>query len=158
MAGNNYTQGRFVPKNPQKYLGNPTNIIYRSSWELRAMIKFDHSSIIEKWGSEEIIIPYFWALENGGDGKNHRYFPDFIIHARAADGSLKKILIEIKPYAQTQKPVKTKRKRKKTMLNEEITFSKNSAKWEAALEFCKRKGWQFWIMTEKELFPNGRAW
>ena len=34
-------QGRFKPKNPSKYMGDPTNIIYRSSWELRLMSYLD---------------------------------------------------------------------------------------------------------------------
>ncbi|NDB85179.1 MAG: head completion protein, partial [Alphaproteobacteria bacterium] len=27
-------KGKFNPKNPNKYKGDPTNIIYRSRWEL----------------------------------------------------------------------------------------------------------------------------
>ena len=28
-------QGYFTPKNPEKYKGDPTNIIYRSGWEFK---------------------------------------------------------------------------------------------------------------------------
>ena len=42
-----YVKGIFKPRNPQKYKGNPTNIIYRSSWELKMMSHFDgHPNII----------------------------------------------------------------------------------------------------------------
>lgn len=28
-----YKQGKYLLQNPEKYLGDPTNVIYRSSWE-----------------------------------------------------------------------------------------------------------------------------
>ncbi len=41
-------QGYFKPKNPQKYKGDPTNIIYRSGWELKFMLYVDsHPEILE---------------------------------------------------------------------------------------------------------------
>jgi hypothetical protein len=44
-------KGKFKPKNPQKYKGNVTNIIYRSSWELRLMSYLDNHKNIISWGS-----------------------------------------------------------------------------------------------------------
>jgi hypothetical protein len=70
-----YYRGRFVPHNPSKYNGNPTNIIYRSSWEFRVMRYLDENSSIVQWSSEELAIPYVSPL----DGRVHRYFPDFIV-------------------------------------------------------------------------------
>ena len=43
-------------------------------------------------------------------------------------------------------------KRKKTYLNECATYLVNTAKWEAAKNFCKKNDWDFVIMTEKDLF------
>lgn len=116
------------------------------------MIGLDsHPSIVE-WSSEELIIPYFWE----GDGKMHRYFPDFKIKARTKSG-VKTILVEVKPYAQTLEPVMKRGKRKKTFLNEVQTYSKNRAKWDAATEYCLDRGWGFLIMTEKDIFKD-KAW
>ena len=67
--------GRFKPKNPQKYAGDPSNIIYRSSWECRVMDWLDKNDDILSWGSEEIAIPYI----SPADGRSHRYYPDFIV-------------------------------------------------------------------------------
>jgi len=68
-------QGYFKPKNPQKYKGDPTNIIYRSGWELKFMLYVDSHPEILEWGSEEFSIPYRSPI----DGRIHRYFPDFYI-------------------------------------------------------------------------------
>ena len=68
-------KGKFRPKNPKKYKGDPTNIIYRSLLERRFMVYCDDTSAIIKWASEEIIIPYV----NPITGRVHRYFPDFYI-------------------------------------------------------------------------------
>lgn len=147
-------QGKYPLKNPSKYLGDPTNVVYRSSWELRAMVNFDTNPTIVAWGSEEIIISYFWE----GDNKFHRYFPDFFIVVKSKSGEVKKVLIEVKPYAQTQEPKHSKRKRKTTIMNEAATYSKNLAKWEAARSYCQEKGFLFLILTEHDLFKNGKAW
>ena len=147
-----YYQGKFQPKNPSKYAGNPNEIVYRSAWELKVMIGFDtHPSIVE-WSSEELIIPYFWE----GDGKMHRYFPDFKIKAKTSSG-VRTILIEVKPFAQTLEPVMKKGKKKKTFVNEVETYSKNQAKWAAAREYCLDRGWTFQVVTEKEIFKQ-KSW
>ena len=66
-------KGKFKPHNPFKYVGDPTNIIYRSLWELRFMRYLDSHPNVTQWASEEITIPYFSPV----DKKIHRYFPDF---------------------------------------------------------------------------------
>ena len=66
-------QGRFKPKNSAKYVGDPTNIIYRSSYELKFMKWCDINDNITEWGSEEVAIPYRSPIDN----RIHRYFPDF---------------------------------------------------------------------------------
>lgn len=149
-----YHQGKFVPRNPGKYTGDPTDIVYRSRWELLVMQRFDLNPKILKWGSETVVIPYFWE----GDGKPHRYYTDFVIAAQSNDGSIVKMIIEVKPYAQTIEPKKTRGKKKTTLEEECKTYSKNQAKWAAAREYCKKHGFIFWVMTEKDIFPNGKAW
>ena len=136
-------QGKFKPKNPSKYIGNPTEIIYRSSWELHMMMFFDTNSEIMGWGSEEVVVPYKSPL----DGRVHRYFPDMIV--KKTNGDV--ILVEIKPYQQTQQPQPPK-KQNRRYINEVTTYLVNQAKWEAADKFCKTKGWKFQIMTEKQIY------
>lgn len=145
-------KGKFKPKNPVKYTGNPTNIIYRSSWELKLMVLLDNHPNVLRWGSEEIAIPY----ESPIDGRIHRYFPDFFVEQINKDGKKEKLLIEVKPMYQTQPPDQSNKLTPKGMiskkyLNEVMTYGVNQAKWKAASEMCKDRGWKFQIMTENEL-------
>lgn len=141
-----YFQGYFKPRNPSKYLGDSQNIIYRSSYEYRVMTYFDTNPNILQWGSEEFSIPYFSPV----DKTWHRYFPDFIIKAKAKDGNTKTIVVEVKPYQQTIPP-KYGQKPTRRYLNEIMTWGVNEAKWKAANEFCLDRGWTFQIITEKDL-------
>lgn len=139
-------KGKYKPKNPDKYLGDPTNIIYRSSWERQCMVYFDNNPNILQWGSEEIIVPYRSPIDN----RIHRYFTDFVIRAKQADGKIQTTLIEVKPKKQTQPP-KIQSRKTKRYLNEVTTYLVNEAKWKAAVEFCKDRNWKFQIITENEL-------
>ena len=138
-------KGRFKPKNPQKYKGDPNKIIYRSTWEIKVMNYLDENPNVLWWGSEELPIPYL----NPVDKKKHRYFPDFIAKMRKSDGTVMTYVIEVKPEKQTQPP--TQKRKTKTFLQETITYEINKAKWYAAEEFCKDHGWQFQILTERHL-------
>lgn len=139
-------KGKFRPKFPEKYRGNPTNIIYRSLWELRFMRYLDQHPDVIQWASEEVIIPYISPLDN----KIHRYFPDFWVKLKAADGTINTLLIEIKPSQQTKVPVKPD-KMSRRYINEVRTYGVNTAKWKAARQFCEDRRWQFKVLTEKEL-------
>lgn len=138
-----YYQGKYTPKNPEKYMGDPTNIIYRSSWELKLLIRLDEDPNIIRYASEEFHIPYLSPLDN----KMHRYFPDF--YAENVNGD--RFVIEVKPDKETRPPAK-KSKQTPKYINEVSTFIKNQAKWDAAKKFCDDRGWQFQIITEKVLF------
>ena len=138
--------GRFKPRYPGKYKGDPSNIIYRSLWERKFMGWCDLNENVIEWGSEEIIIPYRSPI----DGRFHRYFPDFYVKSRTKSGGLAKRIIEIKPFAQTQAPATQKRKTQK-FLKEVATYGVNQAKWKAAKEYCKDRRMQFVILTENEL-------
>lgn len=143
-------KGKFTPKNPEKYKGNASNIIYRSSWELKVMKFFDDNPNILSWASEELIVPYLSPL----DGKMHRYFPDFIAEIKKKNGEREIYMIEVKPFKQTKVPEKRGKKRQR-LLNEAMTYAVNQEKWKAADIFCQKKGWKFKIITEKELGLNG---
>ena len=137
----NYKQGKYFPRLPSKYKGNPRNIIYRSSWERKFMLWCDQTPSVQEWGSEEIAVPYI----SPADGKRHRYYPDFYVKVNG-----KKYMVEVKPARQTKEP-KTQKRHTKRYISEVVTWSINKAKWKAATEFCKDYGWEFMLITEKEL-------
>ena len=133
---------KFIPIFPEKYTGDPTNIIMRSSWETRFASWCDNNTSLFKWSSEETIIPYKCPTDN----RIHRYFVDFKITVTTG----KTYLVEVKPKTQTQPPIYPG-KRTQRYLQESLAFMKNQAKWEAANEFAKDRGWEFKIITEHEL-------
>lgn len=139
-------KGYFKAKVPTKYKGNPTNIIYRSSYELKLMMYLDRNPNVLEWASEEFFVPYKSPI----DGRIHRYFPDFWVKKRNSGGLIETIVIEVKPKKQTVPPSPQKNVSKK-YLYEVAEWGKNQAKWEAANKYCKQKGWKFMIVTEKEL-------
>ena len=139
-------KGKYKPRFPKKYKGNPTNIIYRSSWELKFMRYCDSNQNILEWGSEEFCLPYKSPLDN----RIHRYFPDFYIKVRESTGIIKKMIIEVKPKRQCMDPKKPKRKTR-GYIYEVREYVKNQAKWKAAEEYCIDRGFEFKILTENEL-------
>lgn len=151
-----YYQGKYTPKNPSKYKGDPTNVIYRSSWELKFMVWCDNHSQVVEWASEETVIPYICPTDN----RPHRYFVDFKIRVKEKDGSLQTYLVEIKPDKQTRPPIPPKRKTK-AFITEVMTWGKNEAKWKAAEQYCKDRNYKFIILTEFTLGikpqPGGRT-
>jgi hypothetical protein len=136
-----YYQGKYVVKNPHKYMGDISNIIYRSSWELKFLNWCDSNTHVVKFSSEETIIPYISPIDN----KPHRYFVDFKIVLSTG----KTYLIEIKPSSQTVPPVGTRKT--KRLLQETATFLVNQAKWHAAERFAISRGWEFKVLTEYDL-------
>jgi hypothetical protein len=142
----NFLQGRYSPKFPEKYKGNPCQICYRSSWERKYMKYLDGNNSILEWSSEEIIIKYYDPISQ----KTRRYFPDFYVKEQYPDGTIKKYLVEIKPKKQTEPPAKPKRQTKR-YISEVYEYAKNQSKWEAAKEWCLDRGYGFVILTEKEL-------
>ena len=146
-------KGRYRPTNIEKYKGDPTKIIYRSSWELKFFRYIDRHPDIIWWQSEEISIPYISPI----DGKPHRYYPDVVLQRRVGEDKYEIVMIEIKPEKQTRAPDLSKRNATKTgrisrrYLNEVKNYGVNEAKWEQARNYCKQRGWRFEIMTERHL-------
>lgn len=120
-------------KKPEKYLGNPSLIIARSSWEWSFLKFLEESPMIKYFSSEELAIPYFLLT----DKKFHRYFPDFIIELITGD----RFIIEIKPFE--QRICKNKR--------HQIIFIKNQCKWQAATEVAKNNNITFIILDQYDL-------
>jgi hypothetical protein len=144
-----YKQGKFVPKNPTKYIGDPTKIVYRSSWELKVMKRFDLASWVQRWSSETTIIPYISPIDN----RPHRYFVDFSLIVKDKEGNYITYLVEVKPFKETKEPI-NKGKNRQRYINEVMTYSVNQAKWKAARQYCEKKGWKFIIMTEKDILDR----
>jgi len=71
-------KGKFTPQNPGKYIGETSNIVYRSMWERRCMKYFDVNPSVIAWASEEVVIPYYDTTTK----KVRRYFPDFLIKVK----------------------------------------------------------------------------
>ena len=133
-------------KNPLKYKGSLTNVVSRSTWERRFMVWCDNSPSVLEWGSEETVIPYVNEIDN----QYHRYFVDFFIKVKDADGNIVKYLIEIKPKKFTMPPQKPK-KQTKAYLNEVIQYVTNESKWKAARSYCEERGMKFLILNENHL-------
>tara|TARA_B100000900_G_scaffold377992_1_gene361852 strand:+ start:4 stop:441 length:438 start_codon:yes stop_codon:yes gene_type:complete len=138
-------KGKYKPSYPQKYKGDPTNVIYRSLWERKFMVYCDKNENILEWSSEEIALPYKSPLDN----RIHRYFPDFYIKVKEGN-RIQKYLVEIKPKRQVSEPKVPKRKTK-GYIYEVKEYVKNQAKWKSAQEFCEDRQWKFKIMTEDDL-------
>lgn len=149
---NNFYQGYYKMVNPQKYRGNPTEVIYRSSWEKKFMLYCDLNPGILQWESEPFKIPYVDFF-----GKKRNYIPDFLIITRNAENPdfYKKILIEIKPDKEIREPeIPQGYISPKQLKNIEYGYSvwmKNKHKWAYSTEWCKKNDLEFRIITEKHL-------
>jgi len=142
-----FLSGIYNVKNKSKYHGTK-DPDYRSSWELKVFEFLDNNPNILVWGSETVVIPYY----SKADARSRRYMVDLFIEYRNRKGELIRELVEIKPFAQTQKPTPRGNKKKETYLREVYTYQVNTDKWIAAAKFAKDRGMKFRILTEKDIF------
>lgn len=138
--GRHTLKGEFVPKNPGKYKGT-IPIIYRSSWELTAMRKFDAHPDVIAWASESIKIPY----RNPLTGKGSIYVPDFLVVFEDKNGKRRQELVEVKPRSQT---ILSEAKSK----YDKMSLAINVAKWKAAASWCRRHGLVFRVINENNIY------
>jgi hypothetical protein len=143
----NYKQGKFIPKNPQKYDGNPTEIYFRSSYELKMFQYCDLTESVISYQSEEFCIPYRSPI----DGRIHRYFPDMKLKYKDKDGNTRTLVVEIKPQKDLKMPETNPKRRTKSWAYSVKMWAINQAKWEAARDWCADRKYEFKIFTEKEL-------
>ena len=139
-------KGRFTPRNPEKYLGDPRRITYRSGLELTVMNHLDKHPNVIGWSSEEIVVPYRSPI----DGRQHRYFVDLFMRVRHPDGRIEETLIEVKPAKQCGPP-KVQQRKTRRYINEVTTWGVNEAKWQAATSYALSRGWTFKVLTDKEI-------
>jgi hypothetical protein len=140
-----YHQGYYQPKNPFKFIGEGP-IIYRSGLELKFMRWCDNAETVLRWSSESVKIPYYDSVQR----KNRHYFVDNFVEIKEGS-NIKRYLVEIKPFRQTQEPKATKGKKKSSLLYETVAWKNNCDKWSFARDFAKKHGMEFIIITEKEL-------
>jgi len=146
MGMGNTLKGKFRPKNPEKYKGDPGNIIFRSSWELDWMKRCDENPYIVWWQSEEKCYWYFDAVSK----RNRRYFPDFIVGIQR-DYGIETLVIEIKPQKQIDGPNPNPKRRTKAWVNSVKTYMTNQCKWKAMEKVCEERGWNFKLLSERNV-------
>jgi hypothetical protein len=164
ISNKKYRQGVFKPSNPKKCInilredvfGKP---IYRSGWENRFMHYCNENENVLVWGCEVVVVNYDSqiALMEGKSRTKRRYYLDFYMELRNADGSISKKIIEVKPKAETLPPKPPKRKTAKGMArfeNAKKTYVTNQDKWKHAERWAKANGMEFVIITEDDLFPK----
>jgi hypothetical protein len=98
---------------------NRRSMHYNSSWEREVYEVLEKRPDVVKYEVEPLAIEYYFQ----GETKN--YLPDLRVHF---SGNYKEIW-EIKPISQTGMAV-------------------NKAKWESCAEYCKKRGWDFKVITE----------
>lgn len=142
-----YEQNYYILKNPEKYRGNKSKIIYRSSYEKRFCQYCDMSEKIISWSSEPLSIMY----TSIADGRRHKYWLDFWI--KYEDG--REFIIEVKPNNKLKKPRKPSKKTSKSLENYNYKLKEyltNYSKFKAAAEFARQSGIEFIIVDENFLF------
>jgi TnsA endonuclease N terminal len=140
-----WAQGFYTPKNPKKYVGKHTPR-YRSGWELTFMTFCDNNDSIIYWASESIKVPYKHPLT----GKPTIYIPDFFVVYQNKRGQQVAEVVEIKPKKESI--IESKRANARTM----AIVAVNHAKWAAANAYCRANGLTFRVITEDDIFYNGR--
>jgi hypothetical protein len=140
-----WAQGFYTIKNPQKYVGK-TAPKYRSGWEFTFMQFCDNNDSVIQWASEPLRIPY----RNPLTGKNTNYVPDFLIVYQNKYGQQIAEMVEIKPKKQSLIESRVASARDRAVV------AVNHAKWAAAMAFCKQSGITFRVITEDDLFYNGK--
>jgi len=101
---------------------NNKELFFRSGLESEFYKVLESRKDIAKYSVEPFEIDYIY------EGYKHKYIPDILIEYNCG----KKKLCEIKPNSQKKLP-------------------KNLAKWSAAADYCKKRNWEFIVLTEKGL-------
>ncbi len=140
-----FAQGKYIPKNAEKYVGKHTPQ-YRSGWELTFMTFCDTNKSVLYWASEAIAIPYRHPFT----GKPTNYIPDFFVVYQNKYGKKIAEMVEIKPKKQSIIESKV------ASAKDRMIVAINHAKWQAASAYCKSQGYAFRVITEDDLFYNGR--
>jgi len=164
-------QGYFHIKNKEKYVGNTSLIIYRSSWEFSFCKWCDASPSVIRWSSEPTRVPYADRISKldecrklGLDPNNPRnwvtkfYNVDFWLEIDKG-GTIEKWFIEIKPKHKLKKPVPPpsnatlKEQKRFNILAKEYII--NESKWQSMNDWAKKNNSKFYIFTEEIMSKLG---
>ena len=115
--------GKYRPRYPKKYKGDPTNIVYRSLWERKFMNYCDLTESVDEWASEEFWIPYKSPIDN----RTRRYFPDFFVKYKDVKGKMRYVVVEVKPKKETKMPPINPKRRTKSWAYSVKTWAINQA-------------------------------
>ena len=140
-----FAQGAYDIRNAAKYVGSGKPR-YRSSWEWAFMNFCDGNDNVIQWASEPVRIPYRHPLT----GKMTTYVPDFIVTYRGPNNTTVAELIEIKPKKQSVLEDKQSQR-------DRAQVAINYAKWDAAQRWAKANGLKFRVITEQDIFRQGRS-
>jgi len=169
-------QGYYKVKHPEKYVGDPNLVVYRSSWEHAFCRWCDFSPSIIRWSSEPIKIPYYDRVsrleeckKEGLDPNNPKnwviknYNVDFWIEVQKDEDETQKMFIEIKPSDKLKKPIpppeEASLKEQRKFNNAAKEFLLNEAKWAAMNAWAEKNNAKFYVFTEKILQSLiGRFW
>jgi hypothetical protein len=155
-----YKQGLFTPNNKDKVikLNSQGGLYYRSGLEQKMMIYLDNNSKIKFWGAEHLRIPYQkteWVSETQEfKTTEHSYYPDFYYELQREDGTISRVVAEVKPSSETKEPKLNDNPTSKQLKNFEYAlkmYNKNLSKWKYMIEYCDRKEFEFIIITEQHL-------
>jgi hypothetical protein len=165
-------QGFYKVQHPEKYIGNPNLIIFRSSWEYSFSRWCDFSPSVVKWSSEPTTVQYADRISkleeckkyglNPNDPKNwvmRNYHVDFWLIIKKPDELLEKWVIEIKPSSKLKKPIPphpdAPLKEHRKFNTEAKEYLLNESKWLAMNEYAKKNDAKFFIFTEQTLQKMG---
>jgi hypothetical protein len=139
-----FHQGVYTVENVAKYVGKH-DPRYRSGWELMFFKYLDNNPAIIQWASEPITIPY----RNPFTGKNTIYVPDILMIYQHKSGQRIAEVVEIKPSTQTNLT-------EARSIRDRASVALNHAKWHAANHWCQKNGMKFRVITEMDLFHQGK--
>lgn len=165
-------QGYYIVKNKEKYIGDPSLVVFRSAWEFSFCMWADYSDSILNWSSEPVKIPYYDRVSkleeckklglnpnNPSNWIQKNYNTDFWIRIQKPAGDIEKWFIEVKPRHKLQKP---KPVPSDSPLRDQKRFNRlakefliNEAKFEAMNNWSIRNGAKFYIFTEDQLDKFG---
>jgi len=165
-------EGYYIVRNKEKYVGDPTLVVYRSSWEFSFCKWCDYSPSILRWSSEPIKVPYYdkvsklqecrklglnpnnphnWIIKN--------YNTDFWMEVKKDDDTIEKWFVEIKPKSKMSRPDHIP---PNSPLSIQKRYNKaakdyliNESKFEAMSAFATRVGAKFHVFTEDTLTHYG---
>jgi hypothetical protein len=106
----------------------------------------DNNDSVLQWASEAIAVPY----RNPLTGKPTQYIPDFFIIYQNKNGQKVAEVVEIKPKKQSLI------ESRKASARDRAIVAVNHAKWAAARAYCSQQGLTFRVITEDDIFYNGR--